>query len=515
MLELDKRFRKLSEIIGDEGKLAFFTCFFVGLVCHMFVFVGHYPAYSGLNLFVNEGNVQLLEGRWLAALLMRINGKVTLPFLTGAFSLIFWSLANAVVIRLFEIKSKISIILISCIFVSFPVIAEMNYFLYMAECYAVSAFLGCLGVLFWQKGSSAANNVAGVLCFTLCIASYQAELSLAMVLIFILVALKAIEGYQLKKIVTDALRAAIMLVVSLGLWYAVFKLYLLVFEIDSYRSIAVDSSSILEGIRKSYSGTDWFWRIGTFFALPSGRLVTLFTIVDTFLLGSIVFLYFQKTNVRERATRAFFVVVLVSLFPIVANYAFVVSPDEVMTYRQFLAHVFVFIMPLILCDKYCEELSSWKSKVVQNVISLQKRVTVVMAVVTTVFFCVICNTGYMNSYLQYEREYSLAVRLTDRIELTPGYYPGMGVVLIQTDEYNTYGGNVVNLVGEYIPGMEQRGYGIMHNPTGMQNFMNQFIHTRIAFISGSVSEEILDVLDVFPASNCTVVENGVLYFLLS
>jgi hypothetical protein len=63
--------------------------------------------------------------------------------------------------------------------------------------------------------------------------------------------------------------------------------------------------------------------------------------------------------------------------------------------------------------------------------------------------------------------------------------------------------------------MEQRGYGIMHNPTGMQNFMNQFIHTRIAFISGSVSEEILDVLDVFPASNCTVVENGVLYFLLS
>ncbi len=148
-------------------------------------------------------------------------------------------------------------------------------------------------------------------------------------------------------------------------------------------------------------------------------------------------------------------------------------------------------------------------------ISLQKRVTVVMAVVTTVFFCVICNTGYMNSYLQYEREYSLAVRLTDRIELTPGYYPGMGVVLIQTDEYNTYGGNVVNLVGEYIPGMEQRGYGIMHNPTGMQNFMNQFIHTRIAFISGSVSEEILDVLDVFPASNCTVVENGVLYFLLS
>ena len=515
MLELDRRLKKLFDIVGDEGKLAFFACLFFGLACHMFVFVGHYPAYSGLNLFINEGDWQLLEGRWLAALIMRITGKVTLPFLIGVFSLIFWALANTIVIKLFEIRSKISIVLISCIFVSFPVIAEMNYFLYMAECYAVSAFLGCLGVLFWQKGNSARSNVAGILCFTLCISSYQAELSLAMVLIFILIALKVIEGYQIKRIVTDALRAAIMIIVSLGLWYAVFKLYLLVFEVDSYRTIAVNSSSILDGIRKSFSGTDWFWRRGTFLALPTGGLVTLFTIVDTLLLGVIVFLYRQKTDLREKAIRAIFIVVLVCLFPIVANYTFVVSPDEDMTYRQFLAHIFVFIMPLVLCDKYCEGLTSWKSKVIQNVISLQKHVTVVMAVVTTMFFCVICNTAYMNSYMQYEREYSLAVRMVDRIELTPGYYPGMGVVLIQTDEYGTYGGDVPNLVGEYIPGMEQRGYGIMHNPTGIQNFMTQFIHTKVAFVNGSVSEEILDVLDVFPASNCTVVEDGVLYFFLS
>lgn len=515
MLELDKRVRKFFDFIGDEGKLAFSTCFIVGLLCHMFVFVGHYPAYSGLNLFINEGDWQLLEGRWLAALLMRINGKVTLPFLIGVISLTFWSLANIIVIRLFEIKSKISIVLISSIFISFPVIAGMNYYLYMAECYGISAFLGCLGVLFWKKGSSTKNSIWSVLCFTLCISSYQAELSAAMVLIFLLLALNIIEGYRINKIIFEALRAAIILLVSLGLWYGTFKLYLLFNKIDSYRDVSINVSTILQGIWKSYSGADWFWRLGTFFALPTGRLVTVFTIVDTFLFGGIVFLYQQKKGVIEKTIRSLMIVILIALFPIIANYTFIISPNEDMTYRQFLAHIFVFVMPLILCDKYCEGLSSHNNKVVQYVINLQKHVSVIMAVVTIVFFCVICNTAYMNSYLQYEREYSLAVRMIERIELTQGYYPGMEVVLIQTDGYNTYGGNVVNLVGEYIPGMEQSGYGIMSTSTGIQNFMNEFIHTKVTFICGTASEEILNMLDVFPASNCTIVKDGKLYFLLS
>ena len=121
--------------------------------------------------------------------------------------------------------------------------------------------------------------------------------------------------------------------------------------------------------------------------------------------------------------------------------------------------------------------------------------------------------AWVNAHLQYERDYSLAVRILDRVETTPGYYPGMQVNIIQNDGYNTYDGTTKNILAEFIPNMEQRGYGVMATSEGIRNFMNEFIHARVEIRDGGVNAEI--GLEAFPSLNCIKILDGQLYFRLT
>ena len=69
----------------------------------------------------------------------------------------------------------------------------------------------------------------------------------------------------------------------------------------------------------------------------------------------------------------------------------------------------------------------------------------------------------MSAYLNYEKEYSLALRIVDRIENTPGYHHGMKVGIVNSNDFDIYDGNTSNMLAEYIPMMEQYGNGIMSN----------------------------------------------------
>lgn len=141
MQEVDSLISQIRKWGGHEAECGFISTFICGCLIHLFVYVNHLPTYSGLNLFENDGSWHALEGRWFAAILERATSRVTIPFLLGMMSLLFWSLSFAVIVKTFNLKSRSAIILASTIYISFPTVATLNCFLYTSHCFAI-------GVLF-------------------------------------------------------------------------------------------------------------------------------------------------------------------------------------------------------------------------------------------------------------------------------------------------------------------------------------------------------------------------------
>lgn len=511
MQEVDSLISQIRKWVGHEAECGFISTFICGCLIHLFVYVNHLPTYSGLNLFENDGSWHALEGRWFAAILERATSRVTIPFLLGMMSLLFWSLSFAVIVKTFNLKSRSAIILASTIYISFPTVATLNCFLYTSHCFAIGVLFACLGVWLVLK-KSRMMNLAGVLCWVLSLASYQAMLSVAMLLIFVIVALDVIDGKEIKEIWAQIAKYSILILLSLGVYYITFKAYLLMAHVQSYRDFALTVDSVLRGIVKCYGGAYWFLTYGSVFSLPIGRVIVVITFVTIIMIVGKLIL-FRWRGYNYKSIRILLLIGISVTCPIVANYAFVVSPDEARVYRQFVAYAIFFILPIILCERYEGVISEFWSKRKQRVL---QQLVVITALSSALFFGVIDNIAYMNSYLQYEREYSLAVRIVDRIESADGYEPGMPVIIMFNKDYGSlYGRTLEAHLDKYIPGMEQQGWGYIATPTGVCNFIKYFIQTNMNIQWEEIDRSILEEMNKWPKENCVLIRDGKLYMWLT
>ena len=88
-------------------------------------------------------------------------------------------------------------------------------------------------------------------------------LSVAMLLIFVIVALDVIDGKEIKEIWVQIEKYSIVILLSLGVYYNTFKAYLLMAHVQSYKDFTLTVESILRGIVKCYGGASWFLTYGS------------------------------------------------------------------------------------------------------------------------------------------------------------------------------------------------------------------------------------------------------------
>lgn len=513
MQELERQIKEYCSRIGYNAILAGIEVFIIGFLVHMFIFVNHYPTYSGLNLFINDGKWHALEGRWFAAIVERVTSVVTIPTFIGVLSLLFWAVAFVCVVKIFGINSIITVFLAGIVFIAYPVIGAYYTFLYTSHCFALGSMMSCLGCwyLLCEKGK---RGLLSIVFFTLAVASYQAVLSIAMAIIFVYIALKILDGEEIGYIFKDIAKCCCVIIISLACYYITFKGYLAIANVESYRDFHISLSSLLKGIIKCYGGTYWFIVWGTVFSYSIGRIIVLLMIGLTILISLSVWIN-RRLLVDKRALRFSMLVGLVVLFPIIASYAFLVSPDEVRTYRQFIAYIIVFILPIIMAERYEKDVHAVWVKV-RPVTKSYYILLVTYSVIAFLFFSIIDNIAYMNMHLQYEREYSLAVRLVDRIENTEGYTSGMPVIIIMKKDYShLYGGSLKSELDQYIVGMEESGWGFMHDASGITRFIEQFIQTdvNICWDTGGLDDSLQ--LKKWPQTGSTCIFEGKLYIYVS
>lgn len=496
----------IDTFLDQNTRMAFIVSFISGIICHLYVFCNHYPTYGGLHSFIDRGNRELQEGRWFASLLVRSDGYVTLPVVNGLESVCFLALAVVFVIKTLRIYKKEFIVLVGILFECFPVVASRYTYLYMANVFSMATLLACFGVFLWSK-EKIRFDLCAILCFALSAAAYQADISIALVMISLLVFLDVITNENIEKIIRGIIRAIIDVSGGLLIWLLIFKICIYLGKYDLYTHIpGLAEYDILYRIRKCYGASHWFLFSGSCLNSRWGKVCVYSTLIEIGLMVFILARTCWKLYGRSLIARLLLISIIVLALPIFANYVFFIDPQQSRLYRLFASYVVFFITPMCLYCRFEKQQIVWSW--LAN------------------FICIICillswncfvtdNTAYMNASMTFKKEYSLALRIVDRIESFPGYKPGMPVMIISDEEY-VYDGDVLDSeLDEFISNMSQTGNFFVYDFSGIIRFVDQFIQTNMYFEWHPVDDNIMKKLDEWPSNNCIIIEDGRVYLRLS
>ena len=128
-------FRRLS----SETKLAFLSTFLSGFLCHLYIFTNSMYNNDDIRyLYVTFDKPEL--GRWLQTYAAGISSYFSLPVVNGILGLFWLSLASMVLVKIFDLKNRLFIVMTGALLAVFPSVATIYSYMFAADPF----FLACL-----------------------------------------------------------------------------------------------------------------------------------------------------------------------------------------------------------------------------------------------------------------------------------------------------------------------------------------------------------------------------------
>ncbi len=500
--------------VDRDNWITFVTAFVTGMLCHGYVYMGNYPTYGGLHSLVKRGSAFIRETRWLSSIIVLLDGKVTMPFFLGVVATFFWSLSIVFIIKILNQTSRFSKTLTCLGFMTYPVIASLNSFLYMADLFAISCFFAVLGVYFWYKNDErikALNSLWSVLFFSACFAIYQPILGVALVLILICIGFELTRTDSINEVWRRIFEAIVYLVAAAILWLLgdfIFKKLLSIETVSQDLSISINS--IIDGIIRCYKETYNFFFVNSFFSRTVGKIGIMSICLLVFVM--IGYGIYSIRGKKLFKLRLLLILALMAVYPLAASYVFIILPNTEAVNRQFFAHILLIPLAITLAERVAFSETVKEPNMLSRIICL---LVTGITICMSIFFAEVDNTAYMNASIRYERDYSLALRLVDRIEANSEYVEGMPVMIVVGDDYSYKHRASESKLDIFIPGMDQVGTTSMHNLSGIKNFVETFIQSDINIEWHQTDSEIMNTIPKWPATDCIRVIDGVMYLRLS
>lgn len=231
-----KAANKLYSKVGRETKIAFAAAFVTGFFTHCFAFFNLYLNLDGIdNMF--DYKDMTTSGRWLLKAACSLSGDACIPVVIGILSLLYLSVACALLTELFKIKNKGYIILLSAFIVSFPAVTRTFTYMFTADGYMLSFLLAVAAVFAARRYRKGFLPASLLLCLSLGI--YQASVSVCIVLFMLIIAVDILDGRKTKEIYAGILKYLASGVLGCGLYFAALKAILAVRDItlSDYKGI--------------------------------------------------------------------------------------------------------------------------------------------------------------------------------------------------------------------------------------------------------------------------------------
>ncbi|QCR31461.1 glucosyltransferase domain-containing protein [Lysinibacillus sp. SGAir0095] len=408
---------KLRSKIKNEWVLAFSSAMIIGLLTHLYVFMHRYPNHDGLHNFYST-QAMVTSGRFFLGPASSLSSYFDLPWVIGLFSLFFLALTSICLVILFEVRKKISIVLISGLVVTFPSVSSTFAYMFTADGYMLGIFMATLAVVLTKKYKF--GFVLGAILVSLAVGVYQANLSVALVFAtFWIIHDIFFSNHSIMRIWGNIIRSGLMVGIGMVGYFVVYKLFtsLLSVQISSYQGLDKVGSLTIHDIPKRISQIVSELKTFFFRGFFSSYDVNLLEMLNVFIfilifIGAITLIVKKKLylNIGKLVTLILCVITL----PFTLYIAYFASPNVFYHMLMVFSLSSTYIFLVLIYDA----IDSNQTTIFKEVFSWG---TTILIAFTIFNFALIANIAYMNMELRYEKSISFANRLVDRIEQLDEY----------------------------------------------------------------------------------------------
>lgn len=503
----EKGLLQLKQHISPRQRLAFLSSFMVGLLIHLPVMLSDIPNHDGLASMYFDQNM-ITSGRWFLSVACGFSSYFTIPWVIGLLGLCFLGLTAAVLVELLDIRSLVLVVLTGGLLVAFPALSSTFAYVFTLDGYMLALFLAVLSVYLTKQMKYGFLPGAVALAFSM--GTYQAYLSFAVLLCLYMVLLICLTEKTIREKLGEMLHYLLMGVIGMVLYYGILQVLLLIQgkELDTYQGINSMGSlqKLVESVGRMYQDFFGFTGRGGVLYNSVYSLAALAVLGFCFLLAVVLLM-----KERKLWKKPWFFVIMVgvaAVLPLATNLIVVVSPQ--VNYHLLMRYQWVvyLLVALSVIDRFAKETGGRAA--------LVSRVGACVAAAVLLFhYGVSDNIAYSNLEKKYEKTYAYCVRLLDRIEQTPGYYPGIPIAMIGVVGDEQY--PVTDLSGKVTaPMIGMNGDYLVYTGANYQAFMKHYLGATLNILGPEAMEEAYYrqeyvEMDSFPGANSIRILDGIMY----
>jgi len=441
--------------------IAMFVTLIYGLIVHLFGMVTVFHNYDDIAMLPRGLGTTTVSGRWFLKILEDLSVYCTqsynLTWMNSLFSLLVLSLAVAFLVSTLKIKSKWAAALIGAAFISFPSVTSLFFFKYTAPAYCWAILMSICAV--WLTDRWRFGFLGGIVLLACSLGVYQAYLPLAIALYLIILILNALTK---ETRFIDILRKSFLflgtIVAGLITYFIILKVFLKIYHVEllGYQGINnMGQISLKEVPGLVFDATKQFilLPLDGYCNLADNLYLRLaYAVIGLISVALIVYLLFKDKQKPLKIAATFF---LCALLPTAINSIVLMKTDTVYT-LMVLSFSLLICIPIALCEL------AEKTNAHSKIISLFRKLTVVLIVPIIFFNSVFANVNYSSIYYTNRQVENAIVSIFTQASQQPGYTADKKWAFIGQADNNSfdtdvwggtllYGGNAttISLVNGY------------------------------------------------------------------
>lgn len=395
-----------------ENKVPILASAGFGALAYGFAFTNKLVNHDEVFCLFSKG-ATVSSGRWGLGALDSIFPNYSMPWIYGIFSIALITAAICLVIRIFDIQSKLLQVLTAGSILVFPSLIGTFGYMFTSSSYALSFLLAVLAVWLLQKPSKF-FTLPALACMVLSLSIYQSYIAIAASLLVLVLIRQLLQGEKAGKIICKGLFFVAFLIASLGLYWVGTKVVLRItgtqFGEYASDSIVFTLSSIPSGIGLAYSSFFRFLAEGYCGLIPTAlsRLAHFL-----FIAATVVLLLIRCVRQKRNTRSCLLLFLLIALLPLAINCMYIITTADSIHTLVLYGFVAVYLLGIIAAD-ICLPSAGLMQRAALDIAAFAMALIVLVNTY-------LANEAYLNLYLRYENAYAFYTTLLADIRMTPGF----------------------------------------------------------------------------------------------
>ena len=499
---------KKIKLLFISNKLTIISTFIAGLIAHFYFYTNEVISPDSLYI----GNIHISNawetslGRWGIQFVDLLRGGLVCNVLITIICILLISATTIVLIKLFDIKNTVTIVLISILMVVTPQVAETLMFIYSADAYCLAMLFSVLAVYFMYKEESTKSNILSIICIILALSLYQAYIGVIVTLAIIVPIVRILNGDECKVTLKNVGKSFIIGIIGTVLYYLTTVIFLKITgsSFSSYGGANNIGVSTLKNLIPTTLTTyktffKYFFGEGFIYNKYWKRniinlLIMLITIIN------VIYIILKDKQYKNKID-ILFIGLVAFILPIGVNIINIIAPERENNLVIGMPYVLIYILVLKIADIVVEKTTN----------EILHRITQILIAIILVTFVLSNNASYMARKEIYNNYYATVTRILAKVENYEGYSKDTKVLIGGLIKYKP---EIANLGNGFISN-DFETWNNYDGVTVINKFLQTYMGTSINLCDKSeyiriVESEEYKNMNVFPYSECIRMIDGIL-----